>query len=140
MEQVYRRIADGVHWRTISHNAVDLVLFWTDEQLFCTDQSNRHPDGLCGSAIGFWNFGILVVYNRRVVRYSSKMEHLGNARGGGVDRVPALLDYSNGNQWNKCRMYVYCIGMRHTNDARGESEMVVAYRSDYRLWIIGYRL
>ena len=70
-----------------------------------------------------------MVRSRRMDRYSSEMEHLGYAPSRGVDRETPLLYYSNGNQRDKCRMYVYCIGVRHTDDARRESKMVVARRS-----------
>ena len=65
---------------------------------------------------------------------------MGDATSSRVDRGSTLLNNKDGDQRDERWVYVYSIGVRDIDDARGKSEMVVADWSGYRVWVIGYRL
>ena len=62
------------------------------------------------------------------------MEHLGDATSSRVDRGSTLFYNEAGDQRDERWVYVYSIGVRDIDDARGKSEMVVADWNGRSAW------
>ena len=126
---ISRRVITYFGGCTNRNDAIDVALFWENEQLFCSDQFDCRSRCRSPFMSGFQHVSHVMVRSWQMARSGNKMVHLDHARSSRVDRGIAFFNDADKFIQRKCSRALLRNYLRFAHVARRQSTLVVANRS-----------